>query len=103
MTNKSDDQTPVGFPEKWMKVLKNLPEFKDSADAADVEDLKKMIFTSEAYAYTVEKEKEGDAKLNAAKDLVKEYGAPYRDSLKVINAKIKYCLFLLEGKGVDLG
>jgi hypothetical protein len=99
--NKADDQMPTTFPDKWMKVLP--PEFRDTADAASVEDLKKMIFTSEGYQYTIEKEKQNDEKLNAARELVKEMSGPYRDSLKIITAKIKYCLFLLEGKGVDLG
>ncbi len=91
------------FPAKYEKVLKEIPEFKDSADSASVDDLKKMILTNEGHAYTVEREKENDTKLNAAKELVKEHAAPYRDSLKVIQAKIKYCLFLLEEKGQDLG
>ena len=100
MTNQ--DTAPV-FPEKWNKILKELPEFKDTADAASVEDLKKMIVTCEGNIYTVEKEKENDTKLNGAKDLVKEYAAPYRDAVKVQTAKIKYALFLLESKGTELG
>ncbi len=98
-----DNQEMVIFSEKWAKVLKDLPEFKDMADAASVEDLKKMIITSEGNIYTIEKEKEQDVKLNAAKELVKEHSAPYRDAIKVQTAKIKYALFLLEGKGEDVG
>ena len=43
-----------------------------------------------------------DIKLAGAKELVKEYSSLYKDGLKVQMAKIKYALFLLEGKGVDL-
>lgn len=100
--SKTDDQMPVTFPEKWMKVLKDLPEFKDTADAASTDDLKKMIVTCEGNIYTVEKEKDDDVKLAGAKEIVKELSAPYKDALKVQMAKIKYCLFLLDGKGVDL-
>ena len=100
--SKSDDQMPTTFPNKWMKVLKDLPEFKDTADAASTEDLKKIIVACEGNIYTVENEKASDVKLNAAKELVKENSAPYRDAIKVQTAKIKYALFLLEGKGVDL-
>lgn len=99
MTNDND---PVTFPEKWAKVLKDLPEFKDTADASSVEDLKKIIITCESNIYTIDKEKDEDIKLNSARDLVKEYSAPYRDAVKVQTAKIKYALFLLEGKGADL-
>jgi hypothetical protein len=98
----SDNKDPVTFPEKWAKVLKDLPEFKENADAASTDDLKKIIVTSEGNIYTIEKEKDDDTKLNAAKDLVKEYSAPYRDAVKVQTAKVKYALFLLEGKGEDL-
>src|SRR5574339_919429 len=98
----SKTNEPVTFPEKWAKVLKELPEFKDTADAASTDDLKKIIVTSEGNIYTIDKEKEEANKLNAAKELVKEYSAPYRDAVKVQTAKIKYALFLLEGKGVDL-
>lgn len=98
----SKTNEPVTFPEKWAKVLKDLPEFKEVADAASSEDLKKIIVTSEGNIYTIDKEKDDDTKLNAAKELVKEYSAPYRDAIKAQTAKIKYALFLLEGKGEDL-
>lgn len=101
MSNK-DNQQPVTFPEKYNKVLKELPEFKDTADAASSEDLKKIILQCEGNIYTIEKEKADDAKLNSARELVKEYAGPYRDAVKVQTAKIKYALFLLEGKGEDL-
>lgn len=103
--SKQDVAAPaeeVTFPEKWAKVLKELPEFKDVADAASPDDLKKIIVTSEGNIYTIERDKEADVTLNAAKELVKEHSAPHRDAIKVQMAKIKYALFLLEGKGVDL-
>lgn len=98
----SDKNDPVTFPEKWAKVLKDMPEFKDIADALSADDLKKMIVSCENNIYIVEKEKMDDTKLNGAKELVKEYSAPYRDAVKAQTAKIKYALFLLEGKGEDL-
>lgn len=91
------------FPTKWNKVLKDLPEFKDIADAASADELKKMIVLSDGNVYNIEKEKEADTKLNAARELVKEHSAPYRDAIKTQTAKVKYCLFLLENKGTELG
>jgi len=90
------------FPEKYNKILKDLPEFKELADSADVNGLKKIVLNCEGNIFTIEKEKIVDAKLNSAKELVKEYAAPYRDALKVQTAKIKYALYLMEQKGVDL-
>jgi hypothetical protein len=100
--NSNKSTTPSTFPEKWAKVLKDLPEFKDTADAASTDDLKKVIVTCEGNIYTVENEKDNDVKLTGAKELVKEMSEPYKDALKVQMAKIKYALFLLEGKGVEL-
>jgi hypothetical protein len=101
--SKKDDQMPTTFPNKWLKVLKDLPEFKDTADAATADDLKKIIVTCEGNISLVEKEKEEDNKLNGAKELVKEYSAVYRDGIKCQTAKIKYAIFLLEGKGEEIG
>jgi hypothetical protein len=100
--SKKDDQAPTTFPGKWFKVIEKLPEFKDLADAASEEELKKIIIKSEGNIYTVDQEKAADVKLTGAKELVKEYSEPYRDAIKVQTAKIKYALFLLDGKGVDL-
>lgn len=99
--SKSDEMNV--FPAKWAKVLKEFPEFKENADACNQEDLNKIILTCEGNVYTIEKEKLNDVKLNGAKELVKEYSAPYRDAIKVQTAKIKYALFLLENKGVQVG
>lgn len=100
--SKSNDNELAVFPEKWAKVLKELPEFKDTADASSSDDLKKIIFQCEGNIYTIEKEKASHEKLNAAKELVKEYSEPFRDAMKAQMAKIKYALFLLESKGEDL-
>jgi len=101
MTNQ--DTQPTTFPEKWAKILKELPEFKDNADAMSVDDLKKLIVACEGNIFNIEKEKEDDTKLSGAKELVKEYSAPYRDAIKVQTAKVKYALFLMDSKGTELG
>jgi hypothetical protein len=93
---------PTEFPKKWWDVVKGIPEFKDTADSGSIEDLKKIIVTCEGNIYTIDEEKDADTKLTGAKELVKEYSAPYREAIKVQTAKIKYALFLLQGKGVDL-
>jgi hypothetical protein len=94
--SKDDDNM---FPEKW---LKKLPTgFSDDADAMSTEDLKKTIVSCENNMYNIDKEKENDEKLNAAKEIMKDLGIPYRDAKTCQSAKIKYCLYLLQGKGID--
>ena len=102
MSKAKENNDPVTFPDKWAKVLKQIPEFKDTADASSAADLKKIIVQSEGNIYTVQKEKAVDHVLLGAKDVIKERSGPYRDAIKVQNAKIQYALFLLEGKGEDL-
>lgn len=102
MSKQDQNDNPVVFPDKWAKVLKDLPEFKETAEAASEEDLKKIVVECEGNIYSIEKDKADNTKLNAAKELVKDYSQPYRDAIKTQTAKIKYALFLLESKGVDL-
>jgi hypothetical protein len=101
--SKDDTQSPSTFPEKWAKVLKDLPEFKDTADAASADDLKKMIVTCEGNISNIENSKAEDVKLNGARELVKEMSAPYRDAIKCQQCKVKYALFCLQGKGIEIG
>lgn len=89
------------FPDK---LAKNLPTgFQDEANSLDEAGLKRVIIESEGNLSTIDKEKQADHKLTAAKELVKDLSGAYRDATKAQSAKIKYCIFLLENKGVDLG
>jgi hypothetical protein len=92
----------TGLPKKWDNIIKKLPEFKDAADAASVEDLKKIIVDCEGNIYTIEKEMDADTKLAGAKEDVKTFSEAYREAKKAQQAKIQYALLLLEGKGVEL-
>lgn len=95
MSKKVDSE----FSDKWMKVLKGMPDFKDTADSSSAEDLKKMIVACEGNISVIEKEKSDDLKLAGARELASEYSKTYAEGIKVQMAKIKYSIFLLEGKG----
>jgi hypothetical protein len=104
MTKKQNDDTmPTTFPSKYLKVLASMPEFKEMADSASEEELKKMIVLAEGNIYSIEEAKGNDAKLNGAKEIAKDLSAPYKEALSAQTVKVKYCLFVLEGKGVELG
>ena len=95
--------TPLtSLPKKWDDLIKKMPEFKDTADAASIDELKKIIVECEGNLYTVNKEEDADVKLSGARDMVKEFSEPYRDAKKHQQAKIQYALLCLESKGVDL-
>jgi hypothetical protein len=90
-------ETDNVFPKKWEK---HLPTgFQADAEALDEAALKKMIIECENNANVVEREKDADEKLTAAKELVKDLASGYRDAIKSQQAKIQMCLFLLEQRG----
>ena len=90
----------MAFPKKY---LSKLPQgFTDTASAMSDEELKKVIVDSEGNIYSIEKEKKNDATLNGAKAVAKDASAPYREASACQNAKIKYALYLLENRGVEL-
>lgn len=97
MSKKEDEES--NFPDKWMKIIKELPGFVDETDAATVDALKKIIVESEGNIYTIEKDKEENERIKEAKEALKEYLGPYRDAVKTQTAKIKYCIYLLAQKG----
>jgi len=100
--SKKDAGPLTSLPKKWDDMIKKMPEFKDTADSASVEDLKKIIVECEGNIYTVNKDEEADMKLTAAREMVKETSAPYREAKKHQQAKIQYALLCLESKGVEL-
>jgi hypothetical protein len=86
--------------EKYKKKLN--PEFVEAVDQSDTDEIKKRIITSEGNLCEVEKAKDADEKLTAARNNVKEWGATYRESKQIETAKIKYCIAVLQSRGIDL-
>lgn len=85
------------------KYLKKLPEgFFDGMQSADTEELKSKILESERHIYEIEQEKEENEKLKAIKEEAKILGSSFRDAKNTEEAKIKYCLYLLEERGVKI-
>ena len=90
----------TAFPKKWADKLP--AGFTDTAASMTEEELKKVIVDCEGNIYTIDKEKQADMTLKGAKEVAKEASAPYRDATVAQTAKIKYALYLLENRGVEL-
>jgi hypothetical protein len=103
MSKDDKDTGPAILPEKWFKIIEKMPEFKETADAASVEDLKKIIVSCEGNLHDLAKEEAANTKLSSARAIAKDESLQYREGRKAQNAKIQYAIFLLESKGVDLG
>jgi len=104
MSDKADKDAAnlTGLPKKWDNIIKKMPEFAATAEAAGVDELKKIIVEAEGNIFTINKEEEEDIKLASAKEMAKTLSEPHKEGRKFMQAKIQYALLLLEGKGVDL-
>jgi len=88
------------FPAKLLKKLS--PEFVDAVNGLSDEEIKARILTCEGNLYEIASAKENDEKLNGAKEIVKDLGKPYSESKASENAKIQFCIFTLESRGINL-
>lgn len=93
----SDDKE---FPKRYEKKLPT--GFVESIESMDSDDVKSKIYESQCHVYEIEKAKDEDEKLTQTREMVKEMMAPYKDAQGTEAAKIKYCFFVLEGRGIDL-
>ena len=87
------------FPEKYRK---KIPELIEVISSMNTEEIKKKILESEAHLYEIENAKEADDELAKAKEHAKELSASYRESKGIETAKIQYCLYVLEDRGINL-
>lgn len=95
-----DDSGTRIFPDKY---LKKLPTgFVDTAESMSNDELKKVIIDAEGNLVIIEREKEAHVELQDLKEKLKALNGGFREAIGAQSAKIKYALFLLEGRGVDL-
>jgi hypothetical protein len=77
-------------------------EFKWKVQKGDVDELKNLIVSLSKDVEKNEADKDADAILNSAKEVVKDLGGGYSDVGKVLRGKVKYILLTMKEKGVDL-
>lgn len=90
------------FPEKYMKKIADIPDFVDGINSMDTDEIKRKILEAEGNIYDIDKAKEADKELVSAREKVKEFSKPYRESKGIETAKLQYCLFVLESRGISL-
>jgi hypothetical protein len=95
-SKKDDIDISDGFPNKWKKLISH---WTDTADGFSEEDLNKTIIDSEKAVSDTDRDIENDERLNALKEELKEVSGAYKDTMKVLNAKIRYCVYLLNQRG----
>ena len=88
------------FPPRFAKKLPT--GYEETIQSMDTDEIKSKIYEAQCHVYEVEKAKDEDEKLNAAREMVKELSAPYKETRDNEIAKLKYCFFVLESRGVNL-
>ncbi len=102
MGKKAKDEATVvseegGFPEKLLKKVP--PDFVSAASSMSVDELKKVLVECEAELYNIDKERDADEQLTAAKNVAKDLGKGYRDVKVPVSAKLKYTMYMLDSRG----
>jgi hypothetical protein len=83
------------------KLRLEMPEFVEEVDSASVSDLESRLSQlTKGYEATEEAQK-NDEELANAKALVRELGAPYRETKNAIKLKTKYIISSIKDKGGD--
>lgn len=100
MSKDNKDNKDTDFPNKYLRRLS--PEFVDAINGLSDEEIKSRILVCEGNLYEIASAKENDEKLNGAKEIVKDLSAPYSESKASENAKIQFCIFTLESRGINL-
>ncbi len=78
-------------------------EFADNINAMSAEEINVRILEAEGNIYKVEDDLSSNEGIIEAKENLKDMTQPYRDTKKQEAAKIKYCLWVLEERGLEIG
>jgi hypothetical protein len=90
------------FPDKYMKKINDIPDFIDGINAMDTDEIKKKILQCEGNIYEIDNSKMSDSELSSAREKSKKLAKPYRESKGIETAKLQYCLYILETRGINL-
>jgi hypothetical protein len=85
------------------KIIAKLPTgFAEDAAGMNGDQLRAAIIAAETSLRTVDQDMKANEKLTGARELVKDFMAPYNEAKKAQRAKIAYALHVLEERG-ELG
>jgi hypothetical protein len=91
------------FPKKYQKIIDELPEFREQAEAASKDELNQIIILAQGNISNIEKDLEENQEIIDQREKLKQMVGPYKDAVRVQTAKTKWCLHLLKEKGVEIG
>lgn len=81
------------------KVQKQYPDFAIECSRLSVADLNTRLLNYAKHAEEIEDSKDADVKLEEAKAMASELGAPYRDAKKAVRLKMRYIMGMIKDMG----
>lgn len=87
---------------KQEQELAMLGDFVEKAESMSVDELKAELFSSTEIIHINKKDMKENPELQQAEQAVKDLKQPYTEDIKEHEARIKYVLSVLEGRGVAL-
>jgi len=97
-TRKKKSTAPEGFPEKAWNKLSN--EWRDAAQAKQTDELEQDVIKSVRSMAGSSYDMKNDEKLNALVEEVKLLKSAYADVIAGEKAKIDFCVFLFNSRGM---
>ena len=80
------------------KVQKEMPEFASEVEGLDLQQLATRVAAIQQAMSELEDTKEADTDLEAALEVAKELGAPYRDAKASMKLRTKFLVTLMKEK-----
>ena len=96
MAKKSKETDPRldNLPKKIRKALQGDDDFLDKAQQSTKEELNKLLIQSQELVVDFEKDQEADQHLQELKDQLKTAAQPYKDGIRINQARAAYTVYL---------
>ena len=98
MARKKKSTSPDGFPDKSWNLLSD--SWRTSAQSMQTEDLEKDLIKAVRNMSNTNFDMKNDSKLKALQEEVKELKSFYTETISAERAKVDFCVYLLNSRGV---
>jgi hypothetical protein len=98
--SKKTSTAPDGFPEKsWNKLSES---WRDAAQSKQTDELEREIIKAVRNMSNTSFDMKNDDKLKALADKLKEDRAFYTDTIDIEKAKVDFCVYLFNSRGMPV-
>jgi len=91
---KETDPRLDNLPKKIRKALQGDTDFLDKAQQSSKEELNKLLIQAQELIVDFEKDQEADQHLQELKEQLKDAATPYRDGIKINQARAAYTVYI---------